>query len=90
MSALASQAEGVSPLAAPRRVLAEVSGQSLSWRPPGLAWPGQGSLIVTLGAKVLHLITILFHTSVCSSVKWMSDTWLQNRVPLNSNEFRAK
>lgn len=43
-----------SPLAAPRRRLAEVRGRSLSWCPPGLAWPGwpgQGPLIGMLGPR---------------------------------------
>lgn len=80
---LTNQAKDVRLLAAPRLVLANVG----SW---GLSWCGLGPLIIVLGAKACHLIAILSYTSVCSSVKWVSDTLLQNQLPLNSNEFQVK
>ena len=50
-----------------------------------LAWPGQGSLVTMLAEAAFHFITILFYASVCSSVKWVSDTWLQH---LSAPEFK--
>lgn len=77
---LTNQAKGVRLLAAPRLMLAKVRSWSLSWC-------GLGPLIIMLGAKAFHMITILSYISVCSSVKWVSDTSLQNQLPLIANEF---
>lgn len=81
---LTNQAKGVRLRAAPRlMMLAKVGSWSLSWC-------SLGPLTIVLGAKGIHLITIVSYTSVCSSVKRVSDTLLQNQLPLNSNESQVK
>lgn len=81
---LTNQAKGIRLRAAPRLMMLAKVG---SWN---LSWCSLGPLTIVLGAKAIHLITILSYTSVCSSVKRVSDTLLQNQLPLNSNESQVK
>lgn len=80
MWTLTNQAKGVRLRAAPRLMMLAKVG----------SWCSLGPLTIVLGAKAIHLITIVSYTSVCSSVKWVSDTLLQNQLPLNSNESQVK
>ena len=50
---------------------------------------GQGFVIMK-GAKAHPSIMSFSEISVCSSVKWVHDTFLQNHLPMNSNEFQVK